>query len=604
MRLLSSAATGAAVVSSILAGSFLNPVVTGGTTATAGTEYPAIAAAFVLLAAFFGVLRLAMMDYYRLGDSLDAVPTVPQGVKVMGKRIGSLALAGMLVTTAATAPVAAQSSTVTIEYEHCGVNDLIFQAFSKLTGGDEPACLQGGISYDDYANISATDGYAASLSVKDSVDSYSTTTQNRLQDTRTIAYSKAKISIINDLNNDTALTQAKNNANISAADYYAQVEANTLRDWNAKMAEMKYINGSEATVYHYEPGDTQQEWQPLGEWGDIPEGFYEYPYTLTNGSTINVTVFMQGHYENEDPNDGTIDEIVLVAPLPDSELDAVADYIATLHPTDSGYGYSQYTGPADGIGIKDPVSTNNTVIIQNQDYRDILNEIYNQKQQVTNNMGPVADGYYSTYNAGDIDSTDLARMDPSVIANEAGTEFNSTGYYSYAAMQLAAIGYKGNLNNSHTLTVHNANGSDTIVNGTLFYTGDDAPAGWDTGTRYNFSDYNGTFYFAFQETNSSGIYDLSDYGDGFTITEATNVKTGETVNTTSAHQYVYEDTNATALQDQIDELTQLRQELEDAISRTSTTSGGTSGVSFDLKTEDKAIVVAALVVVALLLTRN
>ncbi|REA05873.1 hypothetical protein DEQ92_06305 [Haloferax sp. Atlit-6N] len=491
-------------------------------------------------------------------------------MREFARRTLALVFVVLVVTTAATGPVAAASTTVTVDYEHCGPTDLLEQTFSMLLGGDKEACLQGGVSYDDLENITSTDGYAAGLAVDDSVESFNTTLENRLQDTRTVAYSKAKIQVVNDINNGTAETLAKERANETVTAYYAQIERNIIRDWNAKMSELEYLNQTETGFAFHEPSDSD-EYQIPGQYAENPDGFqtgvHQMNYTLVNGTNVTMKFWLQPHNVG---GDGTgANAAVGVLPKTSLAPDLYA-YSNELHGWSTG---GDYYSASDGLAVQSPSTSNYTGVLYGADYTGLLEDLDTQQQQVQANMAQVVEGYYAQYAAGDIDSTDLARLDPSTIGAEASTEFNTTGYYSYAAVQLASIGYSGDLNSSHTIAVEGQNGT-TIVNGTMFYTGEDAPAGWDTGSTYQFADYNGTFYFAYQNANDSGIYDLSEYGENFTIVEAFNVHTGEAVNTTSTQQYVYEDTNATALQSQLDQLLELREWFEQEAGTAGSTDGG------------------------------
>jgi hypothetical protein len=103
----------------------------------------------------------------------------------------------------------------------------------------------------------------------------------------------------------------------------------------------------------------------------------------------------------------------------------------------------------------------------------------------------------------------------------------------------------------------------TTVNttGTLFYTGDDAP-NLSTGSTIDPANHSGEFYMAvssIEDVNESETPNYLPMNGSFEILSATNTKTGESVNTTSMEPRAnYTTTNVSTLQDQIDELRELR----------------------------------------------
>ncbi|UVE49636.1 hypothetical protein KU306_12040 [Haloferax larsenii] len=549
-----------------------------GVTSTSGAVYlgfvyddvgAALAVAVVAILAF-GV-RLSILDL-DLGPRSDRVRSFVQ-------KGAALAGVGLLVTTAATSgvvPGVSPVGTASAEWVECSITDpLVGAAYNTIIGADSGCRWESG-GQTDVENLTATDAYANGLALKDSSDSYLTQTENFVEDTRTVAYTKAKISLINDINNGTNVSQAKNNANETVEDYYSQIERNIIADWNQKTLQAEYLTNTSLNVYPYHSGhyggatsSMNSDYRELGFGGDAADqGRGWANYTLMNGSNVSVRYVIHDH--------GTFNsgEDALWAP---DENDVDVSTLAML----------------DAIAIEDPNNTSNLPhVLDRNRIAAVIDDLDAQASQVKSNMGPVADGYYAEYQAGDINSTELAMLDPSVIAAEASTDLNSTGYYSYAAVQLAAIGAEGSLNTSHNLTV-SGGASNVTFDGTLFYSGDDAPAGWDTNTTYNMSSFNGTFYFVVSPSdvnNSSYMTDLSTHGTHFTINEATNAATGESLNTTTIHKYVYEDTNATALQSQIDQLQELRNYYE------TQASGGSSSGGINTKLLGGALLVGAAAV--------
>ncbi|ADE03515.1 hypothetical protein [Haloferax volcanii] len=508
------------------------------------------AAIVAAVAVLFVALRLSFGDVLRLG-ALDA-----DRVKVKARQLGTLAAVSLVVTTVATSGVVPGASPVgdaSAEWVDCSLSDpLLGAAFNTLTGTDTGCRWESGEQI-DYENVSKTDAYASALGIADASESYTTTTSNFLEDTRSVAWSKAKITIVNELNNGSTVSQAKVAANQTVAEYYTGVQRNVIADWNAKTYTLGYLHTESGLAL------TPDGFSHITEWDNKT-------YTLSDGSTQ--TLRAMDYSTNGDYH---------VAPETTIMPRSTAD------PGITTMGSIQAEDPSDG---------STTHVLSAVAYAEILDNTYNQSNQIQANVDEYADDAYAQYQAGDINTSDL--LDPTTIASQAATDYNSTGYYSFAAVQLASLGASGDLNASHTIET----GDGTTLNGTLYYTGDDAPAGgWVTNETYTVSNFSGTFYVAAQQQDGNGsIVDLSTY-ENFTIVDAVNTRTGESLNATQPETYIYDSTNASALADEIDRLRDLRAEYEQAGG-----SGGGGGIG--IGTEDRLIIAGAIVALILVATRN
>ncbi|WP_049968438.1 hypothetical protein [Haloferax prahovense] len=433
----------------------------------------------------------------------------------------------LLVATASTSGVVPGASPVgdaqAVEvFQDCGIEDSI--TFAILSGflspNDEGMCRFNPADSTEYENVSKTDAFASYKSHNESLAVFVDTTSNFQQDAKTVAWTKAKMTLINELNNGSSKAQAVAAANQTVEDYYARHERQTMVGWNVFASHLWYIQNS--TPLTIEIG---------GGYSGTFDSKTTKTKTLVNGSDVVV-------YELTDTGGTT-----------------------SFSPWDV------YQNP---LKAENPDTLSNEKAIDTERVRNLWVNYRTQTDQVKSNVDAYADGLFAEYESGELNSTDIARLNPTMIASEAATEHNSTGYMSFAAIQLAAMGYSGDLNASHTVTVNG-----TTLNGTLFYTGNDSSTGWETGQTYEMGQYNGTFYMAYQpdDTNqSSDIVDLSTYGTNFTIESAVNTNTGESVNTTQPQQYVYASTNVSDLDEELDQLAKLRQEYEDSLN-----GGGSSG---------------------------
>jgi len=436
----------------------------------------------------------------------------------LAKRVATFGVVALVVSTAAISgviPGVSPVQEVSAEWsDECDLADsLLGAAYNTLTGADTGCRWLAG-EQTDYENQSATDGYVTALGIKDSTATYTTSLSNTVQNSRTIAYSKGKITLVNGLNNESSVSVVQAEINQSVDGYYSRMQMEMVQDYNNKMLQASYLIRSTPTQIYPEGNSAENHFVT---WQNTTR-------TLANGTSVNVI----GFELNQGSGDGT--------------------------------GYYVNWDKSNALAVEDPDTGSSTVFLDHTDYETIFNDLDQQAQQVKDNLAPYSEEVYNQYQAGEISSTDLAANDPSVIAAEAATSRKSTGYYSYAAIQLAAIGASGNVNVSHTITT----GDGTELNGSLYYTADDMPEdGWKTGSTYNISNFNGTFYMAVQkETGNATVVDLANYGSNFTISEAKNTDTGNTVNTTKVQTYTYDSANASNLKEEINRLRELRESYE------------------------------------------
>ncbi|RLM40943.1 hypothetical protein DVK00_20660, partial [Haloarcula sp. Atlit-47R] len=223
----------------------------------------------------------------------------------------------------------------------------------------------------DYENVSKTDAYASALGIADASESYTTTTSNFLEDTRSVAWSKAKITIVNELNNGSTVSQAKVAANQTVAEYYTGVQRNVIADWNAKTYTLGYLHTESGLAL------TPDGFSHITEWDNKT-------YTLSDGSTQ--TLRAMDYSTNGDYH---------VAPETTIMPRSTAD------PGITTMGSIQAEDPSDG---------STTHVLSAVAYAEILDNTYNQSNQIQANVDEYADDAYAQYQAGDINTSDL--LDP------------------------------------------------------------------------------------------------------------------------------------------------------------------------------------------------
>ena len=478
-----------------------------------------------------------------------------------GRRVATIAVVGMILTTAALAGVGGPASPVqTVQagyFEGCQFDDSLTFAVGSSLGLSNQECTFWSPD-EDASNLSATQAYAQILTEKDSSDAYLTTTENFENDMRSVAWAKAKISLINDLNNNVSEANATANAKAIVDDYYTVQQTNTVRKWNAAISTAEYVDDADGSVLKVHQGSPGSTWNY-----ESGKDTYDSNVTLANGTQMWAEgIAYGGSYGNGLEDDGSSKSAVLRA--------------------------------------YDPDSSQETDVIVAQRYYDAIHDLNDQSDQVTANIDTYANETYQAYEAGEIDSTDLASSDPTTIATQASTDYNSTGYFGLASAQLAAMGLSGNESVSHVVNT-TENGSDRVIEGTLFYTGEDSQT-FENGVTYDPSTLNGSVYMSVASIEDGQGNALNDSGgfyhvdENFTISSATNTQTGESLNSTQMETRDYTTTNTSKLAEEIDRLKELRAYYEEQQS-------GGGGISLDFGGVETGVILA-LLAVAFLATRD
>lgn len=572
MSLATRALTIASLGSAVVAGSLLHPVVSGQVNHTTHMGGP-IGEGLVPTAGVFVALALALgLIAYR-----DHIPSVDRLVSSRTtKRVATVAVVGLVVTTAALSGMGGPASPVeTVQagyFDNCSFDDSLTFAIGASLGLSDQDCA---FWTPDTEQVDATDAYAGGLAINDSVDSYLTTSENFQQDSRSVAWAKAKIKVINALNNNKSEAEALNESQAVVEDYYLRQEKNLYTQHSAQMAHIAYLaNQSSGTLWVNKGAD------PTGIKQNVTG---EYTYDATSLVNSSVTI------EN---NTG----IIFYDSYPgDNQLTVSLRPSQVVNPT-----LEQYSSTSYLIGVNDTDASSRGILWGSR-YHVRSDAIADQNNQVQSNLETYVNETYQAYEAGEINATDLASSDPTTIATQASTDYDSTGYYGLASAQLAAMGLSGNETVSHVVNT-TENGSARQITGTLFYTGEDSQA-FDTGTEYDPATLNGSVYMSVASIEDGTGTELNQSGgfyhvtENFTISSATNTQTGEAVNTTTMETRDYSTTNASLLAEEIDRLKEQRAFYE----KQQSAAGG--GISLDFGGVETGVIIA-LLAVAFLATRD
>ncbi|WP_324758174.1 carboxypeptidase-like regulatory domain-containing protein [Haloarcula montana] len=370
------------------------------------------------------------------------------------------------------------------------------------------------------------------------------TMRNYLTDSRGASISEAKVNAWNALANNSTAKQAKIETNASVDGFYHAQQENLGASWSAAVEQAQYAYQEEQRVtgevgdwvtVKTASGTVQLDHSNPFQTSTVETGHDNF--TITTFRTANGNVVTPFPSSTTAPNGGPY----VQGPV----LQVSADPVATAE--DQGDGTGAYT-----------------TLARSSDYNGIVSTIDTQNQQTKDNAAKVIDDVYTNYTAENIteaNATDF--LTPNEIASRAASDYNSTGYYSYSAVQLAASGYGGNVTAAHVIEL----GDGTRKEGALFYTGFDDLAKFERNKTYDPADYNGTFLIA---TNDG----TETIGQPFEIVEQYNTKTGNTTENATVEQYTYETTDVTGLSDQLDGLSELQTAYDSADTRTILGGGG------------------------------
>ncbi|MBX0286787.1 hypothetical protein EGH22_10645 [Halomicroarcula sp. F28] len=420
---------------------------------------------------------------------------------------------------------------------------------------------------------SELDAYTASVSMAASQNGYLTTRNNLEQDARGLMWMEGKSAAIEALNNganesemNTAFDEAVNN-------YTSNLIENDMRQMSQQQAQAAYLakqagatNTSNGYVISAIPATGEETFE-------LPDGRIVTIKTHMEWVEIDSTqalyesmVFHNRQLDNDHPdvpNSEGVQKINDSAPF--SSYDKYdTNRLKATHPSSPD--------SANAMDLSDNQTVEAVDIVgYNQQITDWVVASYNVKQ----NGDEWINNSYQRFEAGEIDAVDF--WDPVTLANEASTSYGSTGFYSFANAELAALGLAGDANVSHevqtNVTVSRYNGPtnttdasyntttypNATIEGTVFLTGD-GDMSLETGKTYDPANLSGTPVMtvanatAGDGTEITGLGNYTDLKEPFTIESAIDTQSGDPVNVTTAEDENYETTNNTEFIRQIERL--------------------------------------------------
>jgi hypothetical protein len=347
---------------------------------------------------------------------------------------------------------------------------------------------------------------------------------NYLNDTQSIALMEGKNAYIRALENGSTESVARNRATEAVGDYYAVKQKNLLAAWDVSMSV--YTSGRSVASNTTGVNTSFVGYDSTSHCADCGGEFMlnskktvDTTLALTNGTTVNTT-----------------------------GLGVTAEYAAvtnehTFDPTTTGVdtAVSGYNYTLMGVRVKPPSSSFEKVQMVNfSDFGSGWSEIQAQNTEVQSQLDTFISNTYSSYQKGDINTSDL--VDPYLGAREYSPETSDT--WTLRTLSAMGIDAPQNLSNIGRMNVTT---DGTTHTGVLMSDGTPS-GGYVVGNSYDASNITGSQFVA---TDDGGAVNL----DGsFTLDSADGYAAGETVEYENVNYQTVNTSEFKALQEDLDQL--------------------------------------------------
>ena len=339
--------------------------------------------------------------------------------------------------------------------------------------------------------------YARSVELRDSNAGVAAVMNNRIQDSKNIAWIKGKAAAIEAMNEGKSSTEAETAALAANDEYYSTIQENLLNHWNSVVDRFEHY----LTLAEEHSDTSGLELCGLGgltnlvEYRPVADSFY-----TANG-------FKTGGYEEYTLKDGRVMDVrVLYTYGVNSTGSDEWWYHLTQDggdPTNSTYAAIHNTNKGE---VADPDSGDrvNPVEWTIQLYNDADTE----HSTMASNLSAFVTDAYAGLQSGDISTADM--IDPVTLASEYSSSYDSTGYYGYAAAQLAMLGVPTDLAANAVIRLES---DEVTISGTLFVS-DPPTEGLAVGSTYSPGSMGvGDVYFGYSPDSGSQEVDPALYGD-------------------------------------------------------------------------------------------
>jgi hypothetical protein len=228
--------------------------------------------------------------------------------------------------------------------------------------------------------------------------------------------------------------------------------------------------------------------------------------------------------------------------------------------------FAEQVSKDDQTSIYVDDGSDDEVIVNFDDYEQHFDEMQNTSEQVVANFKPYANKSIDAWQNGTFDPEDY--LSPSTLMQEYTTQFEDTGYWTYAVTALSSAGLQApSLNNtSHMVVRYDSAVNDSrdgqykgllmSQNGPTYPSDSDKTDGrWYSGYNYSTSNINGSVLLVTwdgQQITLNGTFEIVEMYD----------RDGNEIASVDTREVNYETTNTTKLEEKLDKLANLRAELE------------------------------------------
>ncbi|WP_139246637.1 hypothetical protein [Halogranum amylolyticum] len=400
-----------------------------------------------------------------------------------------------------------------------------------------------------------TDIYAAASSQKAASEVGATVSDNYINSSKTVAWSKAEIALAEAYDNGSTESVAESDAKTAVEDYYSVQEMNQIKQWNA-------------TISAADTAENTSDMENISDdYVSIRYSYDSQTYTAENWSVVTRSVTLAN---------GTSADVKAVKT---TDTQTTSDIVIgpngpIVH--DGDVQTESWSTSADttnhvvwGIRVSPPDSSYDKLkFVEFADYEKSWDRINQSNADLKNELGPFATSTYDAYQNGEIESQDVLSKNTRMM--EYGTDgraSNASMYDSVAALSAMGVDTP-NLNGTGMMTVSH-NGQETTGMLMAHNAPDDQ---WRVGKTYNASNISGPVYVA-----SSDGKEVALNGE-FEIVSMTNTD-GEQIASVDTTQYDYQIADTSEYTSLLDEMAELRQEIEER--EPDTTTGGSSGGLLD-----------------------
>jgi hypothetical protein len=478
------------------------------------------------------------------------------------RQLGTLAVALMIVLAGVPGGAVAQQS------NECTASDVVYGITfgfvgQALLGGDASDCTTGLFSTNDAVEEvrdaetaqDKVDLYTAATAQASQQEVYTSTVDNYIQDTDSIAWSKAEVAIAEAHEAGETKAEAKTAAREAIAGYYSVKQKNLLTNWNTSWQSLRYLTDRASQ----EGFDQTQIIKTRTE-----EGVYTGTgQTLDTVESSNVTVTLV--------NSSTATAYEPVVKV-EHGSGGFYEYRAPIDAGPSGgtAPFSDGTSPdkLEIVAVAPNSNYENSLYINITQYQKRWNQIETKNSELQGEAEKFVDAIWSDLESGALNSSDVISRNTQLFEYGTAAQQSDAGFYDTVGAT-AALGLQTpDLAETSSMTVEY---KGNTYNGLLFARS--VPGGsWSVGQTYNTTNFGGPVILATVENGELVL-------DGeFTLTEARN-KAGDPVGTVQTTRYNYQTADTSELNQQLDQLAELTGELQN---RSDAAGGGGGGIGGDV----------------------